>query len=84
MGSLGLTMALAFVLVAWQPRRALSIAPLVGVLSTSLLVTSAIDLMSGRTMMLAEFAHLPEILGSIAIAFLALADRRRAVRLLAS
>jgi len=83
MGSLGLAMAFAFVLVAWRPRRALSMAPLVGVLSLSLVVMSAFDLVMGRTMMIVEFAHVPEVSGSIAIACLASAERRRAVRTLA-
>jgi predicted anti-sigma-YlaC factor YlaD len=82
MGSLGLAMGFAFALVAWQPRRAHSMMPLVGVLLASLVVTSAVDVQAGRTMMITEFAHLPEIIGSLAFAVITYATRRRAQRLL--
>ncbi len=83
MGSLGLALAFAFVLVAWMPRRATAMVPLVGVLGASLLVTSAFDLAGGRTMMIAEVAHLPEIVGSAVVVLFALSARRDARRVLA-
>lgn len=71
LGSFSAALGVGLLVVAWRPGRAAGILPVVGVVVLCLLVSSAIDIGNGRATPGAEVSHAPELVGLVAVWFLA-------------
>ena len=71
LGSFAVALGVGLLVVAWRPDRAAGILPVVGVVVLCLLVGSAIDIVNGRAAPGAEVSHAPELVGLVAVWFLA-------------
>ncbi len=71
MGSFDAAVAAGFLVAAWRPGRALGMRAMVGVAAVLLLVTAAIDLVSGRTSAGDEAPHLLTLAGWLLVCYLA-------------
>jgi predicted anti-sigma-YlaC factor YlaD len=67
LGSFTVALAAGLLVVAWQPRRAAALLPVVGVLVACLVGTSTADLVLGHAVAGAEVAHVPELAGLVAV-----------------
>jgi len=63
LGSFAVALGVGFLLVAVRPERAAGLFPLAGALVACLVLTSAVDVASGRTAALGELTHSTELLG---------------------
>jgi predicted anti-sigma-YlaC factor YlaD len=63
LGSFAVALGVGFLVVAWRPDRAAGLFPLVAVLVGCLVLTSGIDIASGRTGAPGELSHSTELLG---------------------
>jgi len=84
-GAWDLALAVAFVLAAWRPLRAVGLLPFAAALSAGLILTAIVDVAHGRAIALTETTHLLELCGT-ALLYLLMAPRRRlrpALRLVA-
>ena len=63
MGSFELALAIGFLVAAWRPSRAIGMRSLVAAAAGLLVVTAAIDLLSGRTTLGDEAPHLLAVVG---------------------
>ncbi|MEX2254313.1 MAG: zf-HC2 domain-containing protein [Acidimicrobiia bacterium] len=85
LGSFAVALGVGFLVVAWKPSRAPGLFPLAAALVACLVLTSAIDIVNGRTRAFNELAHSTELLG-LALCWLvgrtAAPDRRAAGRIL--
>jgi predicted anti-sigma-YlaC factor YlaD len=66
-GSFALAIGVGFLYVAWRPRRAAGVLAVAAALMTSLVLASVLDVASGRTAVLSEAQHLPEVAGVVAM-----------------
>jgi predicted anti-sigma-YlaC factor YlaD len=71
LGSFGAAVSIGLLYVAWRPARAYGILPIVTALALTMLVTAAIDIVSGRATSLGEAHHLLEISGLVLVWMLA-------------
>jgi predicted anti-sigma-YlaC factor YlaD len=71
LGSWDIALAVGFLYAARRPARAFGLLPLVGTLVGLLAVTSALDLLGGRTATIAELPHALAVLGCCLLAALA-------------
>jgi predicted anti-sigma-YlaC factor YlaD len=71
LGSFTVALAVGLLVVAWQPRRASALLPVVGVLVACLVGTSVLDVVLGHAAAGSEFGHAPELAGLVAVWFLA-------------
>lgn len=60
-------MALGLLYVAWRPRRAAGILPIVAALAATMLLGAIIDVAGGRTSALTEGHHLTELAGLVLV-----------------
>ncbi|MGH3442558.1 MAG: zf-HC2 domain-containing protein [Nitriliruptorales bacterium] len=63
LGSWHLALGIGFLVVAWQPVRALGLFPVALAAAVALLGTAALDVIGGSVTLLAESRHLVELLG---------------------
>lgn len=63
LGSWHLALGIGFLIVAWQPVRALGLFPVAFVAALALLGTAAVDIAGGSATLLAESRHLVELVG---------------------
>jgi len=63
LGSFAVALGVGFLVVAWRPSRATGLFPLVAALVACLVLTSVVDIASGRTAALGELSHATELLG---------------------
>jgi predicted anti-sigma-YlaC factor YlaD len=66
-GAFALAIGVGFLYVAWRPRRAAGVLAVAAALMTSLVLASVLDVASGRTAVLSEAQHLPEVAGVVAM-----------------
>lgn len=71
LGSFALAYAIGLVVVAFRPAKARSMLPMAGALAGCLLVTAAVDVVRGQSPLIAEVAHLPELVGLVLVWLLA-------------
>ena len=71
LGSWDLALAVGFLFAAWRPARAWGMVPLVAAIVSLLLVSSGIDLLSGRALPTSETAHVLEVAGMVLLWLLA-------------
>ena len=63
LGSFSIALAVGFLFAAWRPRRVIGLFPVAIVLVGCLVVTSVIDVASGRAAAVHEVSHVTELLG---------------------
>ena len=63
LGSFAVALGVGFLVVAWNPTRAPGLFPLAAALVACLVLTSIVDIASGRTAALGELTHSTELLG---------------------
>jgi predicted anti-sigma-YlaC factor YlaD len=66
-GSFALAIGVGFLYVAWRPRRATGILVVSAALMSCLVLASILDVATGRSAMLSEAQHLPEVAGVLAM-----------------
>jgi predicted anti-sigma-YlaC factor YlaD len=66
-GALQLAVAVGLLVAAWQPRRAAGVLPIAAVVVAATVVGAVVDVRSGATTLAAELAHLPELVGFVAL-----------------
>lgn len=71
LGSFALAYAIGLVVVAWRPAKARGLLPVAAALAGCLLVTAIVDVARGQSPLIAEVAHLPELLGLVLVWLLA-------------
>jgi predicted anti-sigma-YlaC factor YlaD len=67
LGALELALGIGFLVAAYQPHRAAGVLPIAAVAAGVVVVAVAIDLIAGRTSLLAELTHLSELVGVVAL-----------------
>lgn len=77
-GSFDLAIGVGLLVVAWQPRRAAGLLPMVSALVGALVVTAVLDVTMGRVGVAAEMPHILDLIGLAALWTLArsLTERR--------
>jgi predicted anti-sigma-YlaC factor YlaD len=70
-GSFGVAIAIGLLYVAWRPARALGILPIAAALAATMLITSGLDVVDGRTSLSGELHHLLELVGLVLVWLLA-------------
>lgn len=70
-GSFEIAYAIGLLVVALRPAKARGMLPLTAALAACLAITAVIDISDGRTPMIAELHHLPEIVGVLLVWLLA-------------
>jgi predicted anti-sigma-YlaC factor YlaD len=63
LGSFDAALGIGFLVVAWKPSRVPGLIPVIAALVACLVLSSVIDVASGRTAALGELSHLTELLG---------------------
>jgi predicted anti-sigma-YlaC factor YlaD len=71
LGSFAVAYAIGLLVVALRPAKARGMLPLAAALAGCLAITAIIDISDGRTPMVAEFHHIPEIIGLVLVWLLA-------------
>jgi ethanolamine utilization microcompartment shell protein EutS len=77
LGAFAVAYGVGLLVVVVRPARARTILPVAAVLAGGMVLTSALDLFSGRIPLLGEVAHVPEILSVVLIWLLAVPSPRR-------
>lgn len=72
-------LAIGFIVVAWQPRRAMGLLPMVGALAAVLATIALMDVQQGMGTMFAELQHVVELAGIALVWLLARAGGERLV-----
>jgi predicted anti-sigma-YlaC factor YlaD len=80
LGAFTVAYGVGLLVVVFRPARARTILPVAAVLAGGMVLTSAVDLFSGRIPLLGEIAHTPEILSVVLIWLLAVPSPRRSER----
>ena len=70
-GSFAIAYAIGLLVVALRPAKARGMLPLAAALAACLAITAVIDIADGRTPMIAELHHLPELVGLVLVWLLA-------------
>jgi predicted anti-sigma-YlaC factor YlaD len=70
-GSFDLAIGVGLLVVAWQPRRAPGLLPMVAALVGALVFTAALDVTTGRVSVAAEVPHILDLIGLAALWLLA-------------
>ncbi|MGD9702709.1 MAG: zf-HC2 domain-containing protein [Acidimicrobiia bacterium] len=78
LGSFALAYAIGLVVVAMRPAKARGMLPMATALAACLAITAVIDVARGRSPIIGEVAHLPELMGLVFVWLLAAAPRRAA------
>ncbi len=76
-GSLGVALGIALVYAAWRPTRAYGMMPFVAALGLCIVVSSVLDIATGRVAALSESTHLVELGGMFLVWLLAGSPRPR-------
>lgn len=63
LGSFDAALGIGFLVVAWKPSRVPGLIPVIAALVACLVITSAVDVASGRAAALGELTHVTELLG---------------------
>ena len=71
LGSFALAYAIGLIVVALRPAKARGMLPMAAALACCLVLTAVVDVARGRSPLIGEIAHLPEILGLVLVWFLA-------------
>lgn len=66
-GASTLALAIGLLYVAWRPRRAAGLLPLVGALFATMLLSASFDIAAGRRSVLSEAMHLSELVGLVLV-----------------
>jgi predicted anti-sigma-YlaC factor YlaD len=74
LGSFSVALGVGLLVVAWRPDRASGLLPVIGVVVLCLLASAAVDIANGRAAPGAEVSHAPELVGLVAVWFLARSD----------
>lgn len=75
LGSFAIAYAIGLLVVALRPAKARGMLPLAAALAGCLAITAVIDISDGRTPVIAEVRHLPEVIGLILVWILATPKR---------
>ena len=76
-GSLGVALSIALVYAAWRPTRAFGMMPFIAALGLCIVVSSVLDIATGRAAVLSESTHLVELGGMFLVWLLAGSPRPR-------
>jgi predicted anti-sigma-YlaC factor YlaD len=77
LGAFGVAYGVALMVVVVRPARARSILPVAMVLAGAQVLGAVVDMVTGRTPLVGEFSHLPQIISVFLIWFLAVPTTRR-------
>jgi predicted anti-sigma-YlaC factor YlaD len=84
LGSFAVALGVGFLVAAWRPSRVAGLLPFAAALVACLVVTSAIDLASGRAAAGSELTHATELVGLAALWLLARVERPGALAMSAA
>jgi predicted anti-sigma-YlaC factor YlaD len=84
LGSFAVAIGVGFLVAAWHPARVMGVLPVVAAVVLCLVVTSAVDVSSGRAVAAGELSHVTELVGLAALWLLGRTqrDEERGVELL--
>ncbi len=71
LGSWDVALAIGLLYVAWRPDRAAGLLPFAGALAGTMVLTAALDVLSGRKAPISESHHLLEVVGLVLLVVLA-------------